>query len=375
MKAVLIDDERNALDALRDILDMFQQVEIAAQYMNPLEALQELEAGSCDIIFLDIEMPGISGLEAAERLSGKVPDAEIVFVTAYGHYAVEAFELHALDYLLKPVRHARMAKTLERVQRLRHGHTKADEGGNVFVQSFGTFEVKLDQDGSKQVRWRTSKVRELFAYLVHHRGTRLHRMRIIEELMPGLAMDKALVYLHTCIYQIRKTIKELGLEREVTVTYGDQAYLMEWIGSGIYWDVDWLRQAAKETNLDEKAVVSRMEQAAALYSGGYLEHEDYPWSAEARSELLLVYNMLAEKLAAHYLHNDQHSRAVQLLNESIIRNPLHTAFHELLLTALARSGDQRAMERHYSEMNAMFLRELGCGPGLAMDHLYESLRD
>lgn len=372
MRAVLIDDERNALEALRDNLGLFEQVEIVAQFTNPLEALRQLEGGSCDIVFLDIEMPGLSGLETADKLADIVPRAAIVFVTAYEHYAVEAFELHALDYLLKPVRHARLAKTLERLQAVRPRRTEDSEGVKTFVQSFGTFELRQGPDGGGHVKWRTSKVRELLAYLVHHRGERLHRTRIIEELMPELAMEKALVYLHTCIYQIRKIVKDLGLEGQVGLKYSDQSYMLEW--NDIYWDADLLRQAAKDFPDRAESAVSGMETAAALYHGGYLEHEDYLWAADARAELLLTYNVLAEKLAKHYTHRGMPGKAIQLLHRSLTRNPLHIAFHELLLTALAQAGDQQTLERHYEEMKEMFIRELGVGPGQSIERLYERLR-
>lgn len=85
------------------------------EFTNPLEALERVDALKADAAFLDIEMPGMDGLELAGRLMDRQRRLEVVFVTAYNEYAVEAFELHALDYLLKPVMKERLQKTMRRL--------------------------------------------------------------------------------------------------------------------------------------------------------------------------------------------------------------------------------------------------------------------
>jgi two-component system, LytTR family, response regulator len=112
LRAFLIDDEPLALKRLARMLEATGRVEIVGRASDPERGLAQLSAESVDVVFLDIHMPGLSGFEVVERLPrGPL----VVFVTAYDQHAVQAFELNAVDYLLKPVERARLDRTLDRV--------------------------------------------------------------------------------------------------------------------------------------------------------------------------------------------------------------------------------------------------------------------
>ena len=113
MKAVIIDDERVARRELRRLLSAHSEVEIVAEAANGEEALDLIQKHQPDLIFLDIEMPGMSGFDLLDRLRD-VPD--IIFTTAYDQHALKAFEVNALDYLLKPIASSRFAAALQRVR-------------------------------------------------------------------------------------------------------------------------------------------------------------------------------------------------------------------------------------------------------------------
>ncbi len=114
MKALLIDDERLARNELRRLLAAFPDVEIVGEAANAKQAREQLTALSPDLIFLDVQMPGETGMELLESLEPPAP--EVIFTTAYDEFAVKAFELNALDYLLKPVDPARLAAALEKLR-------------------------------------------------------------------------------------------------------------------------------------------------------------------------------------------------------------------------------------------------------------------
>jgi len=118
---LIIDDERLAREEVRRALDGYPEFDIVGEANNVDKALELIEACQPDIIFLDIHMPGKSGFDLLEELT-TVP--EVVFTTAYDQYAVQAFEVNALDYLVKPLREERFAKTMEKV---RLGLQKRDE--------------------------------------------------------------------------------------------------------------------------------------------------------------------------------------------------------------------------------------------------------
>lgn len=117
IKAFLVDDERPALANMACILERIGGVQIVGSSINPVEAIESIRDTRPDVVFLDIKMPVMSGMELAEIIRREHLADHIVFVTAYGHYALHAFEQETLDYVLKPIDYRRLEKT---VQRLRH---------------------------------------------------------------------------------------------------------------------------------------------------------------------------------------------------------------------------------------------------------------
>ncbi|HFQ6656550.1 TPA: two-component system response regulator BtsR [Yersinia enterocolitica] len=116
LRVIIVDDEQPAREDLRERLSEEHDIEIVAECSNALEAIPAIQRLQPDVIFLDIQMPRINGLELASMLNPeKMP--QIVFVTAYDEYAIRAFEEHAFDYLLKPLDQQRLAKTLVRLRR------------------------------------------------------------------------------------------------------------------------------------------------------------------------------------------------------------------------------------------------------------------
>jgi DNA-binding LytR/AlgR family response regulator len=124
MKALIADDEPLLALSLKTALaDAWPELEIAAVLPNGLEAVQAAERLRPDVAFLDIQMPGLTGLEAASEIADRLGDAApaIVFVTAYDEFAAKAFEVAAVDYILKPASAERLARTVARLKQSRGG--------------------------------------------------------------------------------------------------------------------------------------------------------------------------------------------------------------------------------------------------------------
>ena len=118
LRVMVVDDEQLARDELCYQLDRLGDVEVVAQAGNGFEALAAADRVDPDLVFLDIQMPGLSGFEVARRLLDReVASPAVVFVTAFDQHAIEAFEVNAVDYLLKPVDVARLEQALTRVRR------------------------------------------------------------------------------------------------------------------------------------------------------------------------------------------------------------------------------------------------------------------
>lgn len=128
ISAVLADDEKLAREELSYLLKSFPEIELIGSAENGLEALDIIERAEPDVVFLDVQMPGLDGLGIIRRLreEGAVLP-HFVLVTAYDHYAIEAFRIEALDYLLKPVDRDRLAETIGRAHRMVQEKAKSAE--------------------------------------------------------------------------------------------------------------------------------------------------------------------------------------------------------------------------------------------------------
>lgn len=114
IRAVLVDDEKPVRDLLRQMLSSFSYVEVVGEAANIPEAVREIHKSKPDLVFLDIEMPGYSGIQLLEFFNPQEVDFDIVFVTAYNEYAIQAFKISAFDYLLKPVDSNELENCLKR---------------------------------------------------------------------------------------------------------------------------------------------------------------------------------------------------------------------------------------------------------------------
>jgi len=117
LRTVVVDDEQLARDELCFLLGQIQGVEVVGQAGDGPEALNVIAEQAPDLVMLDVQMPGLTGFEVARRLLHGAVDSHLVFVTAYDRHAIEAFDVNAVDYLLKPVEAVRLATAVDRVRR------------------------------------------------------------------------------------------------------------------------------------------------------------------------------------------------------------------------------------------------------------------
>ena len=116
IRTVVVDDERPARNELCFLLDQLDGVDVVGQASNGIEAMEVIREQKPDLVLLDIQMPGRTGFEVTRELLLREVDTQIVFITAYDQYAIEAFEVNAVDYLLKPVEAGRLGHSIERVK-------------------------------------------------------------------------------------------------------------------------------------------------------------------------------------------------------------------------------------------------------------------
>lgn len=283
LRAIIVDDEPAILDEMKDLLSAEEGISVIGAYTEPLRALEEARLIKPQCAFLDIELMGMSGIELAERLFSIDPDMDIVFVTAYNNYGAQAFEVNAVDYLLKPVRAERLRRTLEKLQKKRENICTCNNS-LCTIRSFGGFAVYV---GERAVKWSRAKTKELFAILLHRKGKSITKYKLCELLWPEQTQEHALAYLQTSIWAIRKSFRNLGFQG-ISIEYHDNRYLMKL--DGFDWDViDFEKhyQVYKKSRSAEE-----LEAALRLYTGEYLEEEGWLWAYADRERCRSMYREL-----------------------------------------------------------------------------------
>jgi two-component system, LytTR family, response regulator LytT len=138
MNTVIVDDERPARDELAFLLKGFPEVNIIAQGKNGLEAIALIKEHDPDLVFLDVQMPGLDGFGVIKKLvERKLRVPQIVFATAFDNYAIQAFEVNAVDYVLKPFDKARIGKAIQRAKKMVDAHTSPVERLETLVGKLG----------------------------------------------------------------------------------------------------------------------------------------------------------------------------------------------------------------------------------------------
>ncbi len=137
IRAIVVDDEAPARSELKYLLGETGQVEVVAEATNVREAIERLKDKGCDVMFLDINMPGATGLQLGEALQRLTHRPAIVFVTAYSEHAIKAFEVNAIDYLLKPVETERLLQAIIKVKEYMTLYSRGGKADRIPVEKNG----------------------------------------------------------------------------------------------------------------------------------------------------------------------------------------------------------------------------------------------
>lgn len=208
MKIIAADDERTALNILcRAISEAVPQAELRP-FQTVSGVMEALKDGfRPDVAFLDIEMPGMTGLELTRRLKEYVPKVNVVFVTGYSQYALEALSTRPSGYVLKPVD---AEQIVTEIKNLRNPPPRATPPKRIRVQCFGDFEVFAD---GRAIPFNRAKSKELLAYLVDRRGASCAAVKIAEALWEDGVYDRARQKLLSTIRaDMIKSLAQVGAE-------------------------------------------------------------------------------------------------------------------------------------------------------------------
>lgn len=238
MKLLVVDDEPMAL---KDIVGQLKHLSILQEsHITALddstEALNFIKENTVDIIFLDINMPGLNGLDLARKIQELQPACHIIFLTGYSAYAVEAFKIKVQGYLLKPV----LPEELEREIKY-----CLESKPQLHIQCFGNFSVFYQ---GKPVHFSREKAKELLAYLVDRKGTFVAQPELIAILWedhPDTPAIRSL--LRNLVSSLRQTFKELNYENLIVTKRNEIAVNVDLFTCDYY---DYLKTSNKPLSSD-----------------------------------------------------------------------------------------------------------------------------
>ncbi|ETT62909.1 MULTISPECIES: response regulator [Paenibacillus] len=370
IQAILVDDERLALVKLEFMLKKIPSIHIAASYTDPSQAIQEAPSYHPDVIFIDIEMPEINGLQAAEMLQETCPNANIIFVTAYNHYAVEAFEINALDYILKPVRNDRLLKAVQRLEeRLSLAPKLIIATEEVTIRCLQSLRFERGGQSLNNLRWRTSKAQELFAFLLHNRNRFVSKDMLIELLWPDFNLKKASTHLYTTIYQVRQCLKQNEVDLHISNLSGGEGYTLE-TGSMLI-DVDKWEQGILALETISEVNCAEHQVLFELYSGDYFDDYDYLWAESERQRLRTIWLHHAMGIAQFYIESNRIAEAVTVYQRVVQLQPYFEQGHLGLMKVYDSIGERSAVEEQYKLLKDLFQKELNLGLPASVEHWYE----
>lgn len=354
LTAMIVDDEALSVQRLHRLLAANSEIGTCHAFLNPREAYSFARENRIDVAFLDISMPEVDGMTLSSLLHALDESMHLVFVTGYSEYAVQAFDAHAVDYLLKPVTTARLSRTLDRI--VRRNRANQVTAPAVEARLFGGLTIHGRGRDSQPIKLRSPKTEELFAYLVC-KGT-VSRDEIIETLWSGLELANAWKNLNTTLYYIRKTIDN-GESRSIVLTGRTEIRID---AGGIICDLYEFEYRMKQIRLVPDPPEKQLRQAEALYTGKLLAGKGYHWSEEIANKAERDYIEIMEKLAKRCLAQDKPTESLAYFNRILALDADREDIHYEAIRLYGQLGNKQEALRRYRSIKELLQEKHGIRP-------------
>ena len=371
IKAYVVDDELPALQELEYLLERYEDIEVAGVFEDPLEAVKNVLRDKPDVVFLDIDMPYINGIELALKIQTLRAGIIIIFVSAYTEYSLQAFKAYPLDYILKPIDEDRFRETMEHVvEQYRLRQTDARNQSKASIRCFGSLEVTKSGTHIENLKLSNRKIKELFAYLIYRYGKSVPRRELMKLLFDGVEDKKTINHLHVTVYNLRNMLESFGIDRSLVEI--KENYTLE-MANGVCDYIDFVNFINNNPLLNV-ANVGEAKRIIELYKGSYLEEEDYIGAIDIREWLEERFESLLLKLANYYITLGKLQKAEQFLLRLVDKNPLAEDGNKALLQLYMSERDGDKYIKFYKKYVEVLNEELGAKPDAKYTRYYLSLK-
>ncbi len=367
IRAVLIDNEPLALHYFQNKLQNFQQIEVIQTFTSVKLFLNNLPSMEFEVIFLEIKLDELNGLEVADIIKANRPHVSVIFITSYRDFAIQAYEVGGLDYLLKPISHARLEKTVLRIEHEFSMQQLTQQASNTLlnVQCFDQFAVYSQ---NSLVSFKTEKTKELFSYFILHPNMPIHRDYLIEILWPDLDYVRAKSNLHTALSYLRKTLNNVGYSN--CIIFSNKYYVFE--KPNISCDLYEFQQYYNDFTKLEFPPIFLINQCLTIYKNGLLIFDDYGWATTYKDKLYKSYIDLLEKgFQATVL--TETATAIEYLNTLLEYDPYNEQKLEYYLQVLMNAGHHKQAHKIFLAYEQKLKEDLALTPSPTLMELSNKL--
>jgi two-component SAPR family response regulator len=358
MRTIIIDDERPSLELLKRIIEKNRHFEIVGEFTDAASAIDQMESLLPDVVFTDVEMPFLNGIDFASLIKRNRETVQIVFVTAYENYALDAFEVNAVNYILKPITEESLNKTAERLMKYYSPKEEPlQQNKRNKIISLGSFQVYGREDG-RRIKWPTSKVKELFAYFLWEKGRELDKWQLCEILWPDAPPKKASHSLHSTVNRMKVALRDAGIETSVECKNG--RYRMD--VQNLFWDAEEVVSYFKKNPVVTKENVFQFEQMLELYQGELFETEDYIWAEGLRENIKKRYLEAHNCIANYYMECKNYHQVERHLQKMIVGDPGDEKAAMRLMELYFITGNKVKLMQSYHRLDGYLKNELHIDP-------------
>jgi len=375
LKAVIVENEELSLSLLSFQLNKTKEFSSIKGFSLPTEALKMIPLVKPDVIFIDIEIPSMSGIVLAQKLRSMKIDTPIIFVSAHKKYAYEAFRVNAFYYLLKPFSMNELQQTLTNLKKLiiipepiLPVVTNIEELPQVNIRCFGKFEI-LSNNGNL-IKWSSKKSKELFAYFILHKEQQIDKWMIGDALWPNNNDKQVNSDFHTTLFRLRNILEKEGIDFQIGSEKGKKhGYIYEpkSIECDVYKFDKFLAQNMK-VNSD---TIQEFEEIKQLFGGELFNDIENLWCIPDRVKYLQKMLDILEDIGIYYYQNNDYKNALQTFMQSLDLDHTCEATHQKILEVLFLSKDKKGLMNHFRKYKSYLKKDMDAEPDAVTLALYK----